>query len=110
MVTTNQARREAVFRSLADPTRRRILQILRGGDRTVGDLAGHFRVSRPAISKHLRVLEAARLVVARQQGAARLCALNAKPLRLVNDWLRDYEAYWGDTLGSLKRYVEEGRR
>ena len=58
----------------------------------MGDLAGHFRTSRPAISKHLRVLESAGLVVARAQGTSRLCALDARPLRLVGDWLRDYEA------------------
>ena len=66
-------------------------------------------MSRPAISKHLRVLESAGLVVARQDGTSRLLTLDARPLRVVHDWLQDYEAYWGETLRDLKRYVERPR-
>ena len=106
MVTNAELRREAVFRCVADPTRRRILALLRDGERSVGELAGHFRASRPAISKHLRVLESAGLVVARRQGTSRLCALDARPLRFVGDWLRDYEALWDANLRNLKRHVE----
>ena len=109
MVTMHLAGREAVFRCIADPTRRRILQLLRSGESSVGDLAGKFRMTRPAISKHLRVLESAGLVVARQEGTSRLLTLNARPLRVVHDWLQDYEAYWGETLKDLKRYVETKR-
>jgi DNA-binding transcriptional ArsR family regulator len=109
MVTMRETRREAVFRCIADPTRRRILQLLCGGESSVGDLAGNFRMTRPAISKHLRVLESAGLVVARQEGTSRLLTLDARPLRVVHDWLLDYEAYWGETLKDLKRYVETGR-
>jgi DNA-binding transcriptional ArsR family regulator len=105
----HQARREAVFRCIADPTRRRILQLLRRGESSVGDLAGNFRMTRPAISKHLRVLESAGLVVARQEGTSRLLTLDARPLRVVHDWVQDYEAYWGETLKDLKRYVETQR-
>jgi DNA-binding transcriptional ArsR family regulator len=100
---------EAVFRAIADPTRREILGLLCGGRRTVGELAGNFRISRPAISKHLRLLRSAGLVVTQQQGTARICELNAKPLRTVNDWLRDYEAFWSASLRDLKRYVEKSR-
>jgi DNA-binding transcriptional ArsR family regulator len=97
----------AVFRAIADPTRREILALLRGGRRSVGEIAGNFRTSRPAISRHLRVLRAAGLVVARRDGTARICELNAKPLRAVDDWLRDYQAFWGESLRNLKRFVEE---
>jgi DNA-binding transcriptional ArsR family regulator len=100
---------QAVFRAIADPTRREILRLLRGGRHTVGEIAGNFRTSRPAISKHLRLLRSAGLVVTRQAGTARICELNAEPLRAVNDWLRDYETFWGDSLRSLKSYVEEDR-
>jgi DNA-binding transcriptional ArsR family regulator len=100
-------RREAVFRAIADPTRREILGLLRGGRRTVGDIAQNFRTSRPAISRHLRVLRAAGLVVAGREGTARVCELNAVPLRDVDDWLRDYQAFWRASLRNLKRYVEE---
>jgi len=101
--------RAAVFRAIADPTRRDILSLLRGSRRSVGEIASHFRTSRPAISKHLRVLRSAGLVVARRNGTARICELNADPLRAVDDWLRDYAAFWVTSLSNLKRYVEEER-
>ena len=107
MVTLNRKPNDAVFRAIADPTRREILSLLRGGQQTVGEIAGNFRVSRPAISKHLRLLRSAGLVVTRQDGTARVCGLNAKPLRAINDWLRDYEAFWSQTMRNLKNYVEK---
>jgi DNA-binding transcriptional ArsR family regulator len=107
MAAQRRKQRDLVFRAIADPTRRDILALLRGGRHSVGELAGHFRSSRPAISKHLRLLRSAGLVVTRRQGTARICALNAGPLRAVNDWLRDYEAFWDESLRALKRYVEE---
>ena len=107
MVTHIHKRREAVFRAIADPTRREILSLLRGGRRSVGEITANFRTSRPAISRHLRLLRSVGLIVTQQDGATRICALNAKPLRAVNDWLKDYEAFWGESLRSLKRYVEE---
>jgi DNA-binding transcriptional ArsR family regulator len=100
---------DAVFRAIADPTRRQILSLLRGRRQTVGEIAGNFRMSRPAISKHLRLLRSAGLVVSRRHGTASLCGLNAKPLRAVNDWLHDYEAFWTETLQNLKNYVEENQ-
>ena len=109
MVTNRRAQDEVVFRAIADPTRREILGLLRGGRHTVGELALNFRTSRPAISKHLRLLRSAGLVVTHQQGTARICELNAKPLRAVDDWLRDYEAFWGASLRELRRYVEKSR-
>ncbi|MBC8164263.1 MAG: winged helix-turn-helix transcriptional regulator [Bryobacteraceae bacterium] len=101
--------REAVFRAIADPTRREILNLLRGGQQTVGEIAGNFRISRPAISKHLGLLRSAGLIITRQEGTARLCSLNAKPLRAINDWLQDYESYWRENLQNLKSYVEKNR-
>jgi DNA-binding transcriptional ArsR family regulator len=109
MVTKRRKQDEAVFRAIADPTRRRILGLLRGRHRSVGEIAANFRTSRPAISKHLRVLRAAGLVVMNREGTARICNLNARPLRAVDDWLGDYQAFWKDNLRSLKRYVEEER-
>ena len=79
--------REAVFRAIADPTRREILGLLRHRKHTVGELAGNFRTSRPAISKHLRLLRRVGLVVTKNEGTARICQLNAEPLRAVDDWL-----------------------
>src|SRR5579862_5612790 len=104
MVTERRSRNEAVFRAIADPTRRQILRLLRGGRLTVGEIAGNFRTSRPAISKHLRLLRSAGLVVTRVDGAARICELNAKPLRAVDAWVREYEQFWTDGLRELKRF------
>jgi DNA-binding transcriptional ArsR family regulator len=107
MVTINRAQRNVVFRAIADPTRREILRLLRGGQQTVGQIASNFSTSRPAISKHLRLLRSAGLVVTRESGTTRLCELNAKPLCAVDDWLKDYNAFWVDSLRSLKRHIEE---
>ena len=107
MVTINLKRSNAAFRAIADPTRRKILNLLRDRAHTVGEIAGHFRSSRPAISKHLRVLRSAGLVAARKDGTARVCRLNARPLRAVSTWLRGYEAFWSDSLAGLKNYIED---
>jgi DNA-binding transcriptional ArsR family regulator len=109
MVTLDGKQRAAVFRAIADPTRREILGMLRDGRHSVGEIAANFRTSRPAISKHLRVLRAVGLVTTRRVGTARICTLNAMPLRAVNDWLSDYREFWGATLRGLKRYVEDKR-
>jgi DNA-binding transcriptional ArsR family regulator len=107
MVSLKSRQRDSVFRAIADPTRREILDILRGGRQTVGEIAENFRMSRPAVSKHLRLLRTAGLIVTRKEGAANLCGLNARPLRVIDDWLQDYETFWGETLHSLKKHMEE---
>src|SRR5689334_12743745 len=109
MVTISKRQRDVVFRAIADPTRREILHLLRGRQHTVGEIASNFRTSRPAISKHLRLLRSAGLVVTRKTGTSSICGLNARPLRAIDDWLRDYEAFWSATMRSLKDYVEEQR-
>jgi DNA-binding transcriptional ArsR family regulator len=102
-----RAQAQAVFRALSDPTRREILALLRGSRRSVGELAANFRMSRPGVSKHVRLLRSAGLIVTRQNGAASICELNAGPLRAVDDWLRDYETFWEHKLHTLKTFVEE---
>ena len=109
MVTLRPRQREAVFRAIADPTRREILGLLRGRAYAVNEIAGNFRMSRPAISKHLRLLRAVGLVETRRQGTARICQLNAQPLRAVEAWLQDYRQLWRESLRGLKRYVEDGK-
>lgn len=110
MVTEAKLQQEMVFRAIADPTRRRILGLLRQRPHTVGELADNFQSSRPAISKHLRQLRLAGLVIAQARGTANVCQLNAQPLRAVNDWLRDYRVFWRSTLRDLKTYIEEEER
>lgn len=109
MVTISKLQSQAIFRAIADPTRREILNLLREGPRAVGEIAVNFRTSRPAISKHLRLLKSAGLVIARQRGTANICELNAQPLTAVNDWLGDYRVFWSQTLRDFKKYVEEDR-
>jgi DNA-binding transcriptional ArsR family regulator len=109
MVTVRRQPPDSVFRAIADPTRRKILGLLRDRRQTVGEIAGNFSTSRPAISKHLRLLRSAGLVITNQHGTARICELNAKPLRTINDWLQEYETFWNENLSSLKNYVEENR-
>ncbi|HEX7361808.1 MAG TPA: metalloregulator ArsR/SmtB family transcription factor [Bryobacteraceae bacterium] len=106
MVTVGRKHNDVIFRAIADPTRREILGLLRHRQQTVGEIAANFRTSRPAISKHLRLLRSAGLVVTHKHGTASICGLNAKPLRTVDHWLRDYEVFWAESLRSLKHYVE----
>lgn len=107
MVTLHQSRDDAVFRAIADPTRREILKLLLHGRLSVGEIATNFKTSRPAISKHLRLLRTAGLVVSYRDGTANICGLNPKPLKTVNNWLEDYRVLWSESLRNLKRYVEE---
>jgi DNA-binding transcriptional ArsR family regulator len=101
------ARRDAVFRALADPTRRAILDRLRRREHGVSALCEPFAMSQPAISQHLRVLADAGLIVARRSGRERLYALRAEPLRQVFDWLEHFQQFWTDKLDALGDYLEE---
>jgi DNA-binding transcriptional ArsR family regulator len=96
----------SVFQAVADPTRRAILDRLRGGGKAVNDIAKAFPVSRPAISKHLRVLSEARLVTEVQEGRYHVYRLNAAPLRELDRWLDRYRQLWTINLASLKKHVE----
>src|SRR6185369_10339489 len=100
------AQADHVFRALADPTRRAILARLRSGQVAAGEIAAGFRVSRPAISRHIRILRRARLVSERRDGRNRFYALNAEPLRSLDDWLDDYRRFWQQRLLALKRHAE----
>jgi DNA-binding transcriptional ArsR family regulator len=104
----HRARADAdVFRAIADPTRRAILDRLRAGPTAVNSLAGEFAQSRPAISKHLRVLRHARLVREKRAGRERLYKLQPAPLQQVLGWIEGYRAFWQISLTNLKRHLEE---
>ncbi|HKW41961.1 MAG TPA: metalloregulator ArsR/SmtB family transcription factor [Gemmatimonadales bacterium] len=96
-----------VFRAVADPTRRAILDRLRAGPTPVNALVEDFHRSRPAISKHLRVLRQARLVAETRVGRERLYRLQPEPLRQLAGWIEGYRAYWLTNLTQLKRYLEQ---
>jgi DNA-binding transcriptional ArsR family regulator len=97
---------DTVFAALADPTRRRILQGLRGGSAPVAKLAQPFRMSAPAVSRHLRVLENAGLVRRTKLGRIHNIALVAEPLHTIADWLETYRKHWESSLDALARYLE----
>ena len=97
---------DRTFAALSDSTRRAILARLAEGETTVGELARPFRMSRPAISKHLRVLERAGLVQRQREGRVSRCELDAEPMRDAAQWIERYRGFWGDRLDSLARYIE----
>lgn len=105
MVTSN-ARLDRTFGALADTTRREILARLARGEASVGELARPFRVSRPAISKHLRVLERAGLVRRTREGRVSRCEIEAAAMREAAEWVNRYRAFWEGRLDALARYVE----
>ena len=96
--------------ALADPTRRALLSRLRERELSAGDLAAGFPVSRPAISRHLRVLREAGLVRARAVGQHRVYALDARPLRELDAWLEPYRDLWAQRLDALDTEIARGRR
>jgi DNA-binding transcriptional ArsR family regulator len=101
-----EAKTEATFNALADPTRRAVLDLLRGGTQPAGRIAQAFPISRPAISKHLRLLRRAHLVHERREGRHRLYQLNPEPLKAVDSWLEQYRSFWQTSLENLKTFVE----
>ncbi|MHB8573733.1 MAG: ArsR/SmtB family transcription factor [Dehalococcoidia bacterium] len=96
----------AVFEAIADPTRRRILDLLAEGESPVLDLAAPFAISRPAVSQHLRVLREAGLVSERRVGRQRLYRLQAEPLAEVDLWLRGYRRFWQQRIRALGAYLD----
>ena len=96
--------------ALADPTRREIVALLAGGEVAAGELARRFPVSRPAVSRHLRVLREAGLVSARVEGRRHLYALDPAPLREIDAWLEPYRDLWAQRLDALDTEIARGRR
>lgn len=95
------------YAALAEPSRREILDLLRGGERPVGELVDRLRMSQPGVSKHLRVLREAGLVCVRPDGRRRLYGLRAAPLAEVDAWLAPYREHWTGRLDALERHLAE---
>jgi DNA-binding transcriptional ArsR family regulator len=96
------------FAVLAEPSRRRILDLLRDGERPVNELVAELSTSQPAVSKHLRVLRDAGIVEARVDAQRRLYRVRPEGLREVDVWLAPYRALWNDSLDALERHLDEG--
>ena len=98
---------DQLFTVLANPVRRRMLEILMEGSRTAGSLAGEFELSRPAVSEHIGILHKAGLLEDEKQGREIRYSLNAAPMAEVRAWLEPFENYWRERLKSLSDMLEE---
>ncbi len=96
---------DAAFGALADPTRRAILERLAQGEATVKEIAAPFDISAPAISRHLKVLEGARLISRSRQAQWRPCRLEPEALQRVDDWLEHYRKFWTESFDRLDAYL-----
>lgn len=99
--------RRDVFQAIADPTRREILNILAYKQLNLNAVAEEFSVSRPAISKHIKILTECGLIVVKQQGRERYCEAKLEKLNEVSDWVEQYKKFWADKLDSLEEYLNE---
>lgn len=100
----------ATFAALADPTRRAILARLAEGEASVGELAAPFRISLPAVSRHLKVLENANLIVREKDAQRRLCRFNPEALEQAGDWIAAHRKLWEEGLDALDAYLAQVTR
>jgi len=96
----------STFAALADPTRRAILARLSSGEASVQDLAKPFKMTLPAVSKHLKVLEKAKLISRSRSAQWRPCYLNAEPLKEASDWMEQYRKFWEESFDRLDEYLK----
>jgi DNA-binding transcriptional ArsR family regulator len=101
---------DTVFGALADPTRRAILARLAQGETSVTELAHPFRMSLPAVTKHLRVLDRAGLLEHRKEGRVRRCRLRPLPLKAAAEWVAFYSRFWGEKLDALEEFIENMKK
>ena len=99
--------RRDVFQAIADPNRRAIIGLLANQRLTVNAVAEHFRISRPAVSRHIKILKECGLVVVRQQGRERYCEVRLDKLNEVADWIEQYQKVWEQRLDRLDEYLAE---
>jgi DNA-binding transcriptional ArsR family regulator len=98
---------DRVFRALSAPPRRKVLDLLRERERSVSELQASFRMSQPALSRHLKVLRDARLVKTRREGRAHVYRLNAEPLAEAMDWMLHYRRFWRARFARLDALLAE---
>jgi DNA-binding transcriptional ArsR family regulator len=95
-----------VFQAIADPTRRKVLQLLAEGDLPISEITSHFSMSRTAIAKHLHILSEAELVSGRKVGREKRFRLQPEPLAELKQWLSFYDQFWDNKLSILKHVIE----
>jgi DNA-binding transcriptional ArsR family regulator len=99
--------RRDVFQAIADPKRRAIIQLLALQTMTVSAVAEHFKISRPAISKHLKILSECGLIKVKQDGRERFCQAQLGKLHEVSDWVEHYKEFWNEKFDRLEVYLQE---
>ena len=99
--------RRDVFQAIADPTRRAIINMIAGQQLNLNAVADQFDISRPAVSKHIKILTECGLIVINQQGRERYCEAKLAKLNEVSDWVEQYRRFWNAKLDSLENYLEE---
>lgn len=95
------------FQAVADPTRRAILALVAKRERSVTELVGHFDITQPAISQHLKILRASGIVQVRKDGRQRLYRVDFARLKRIRDWIGQFEDYWDTKLDALEHYLKE---
>ncbi|KQU26278.1 ArsR family transcriptional regulator [Bacillus sp. Leaf13] len=100
------AEKHDVFQAIADPTRRKVLQLLAEGDLPISEITSHFSMSRTAIAKHLHILSEAELVSGRKVGREKRFRLHPEPLAELKQWLSFYDQFWDNKLSILKHVIE----
>lgn len=99
--------RRDVFQAIADPTRRKIIHTLVQKPLTLNSVAENFHISRPAVSKHVKILSECGLVILKQTGRERYCEINFKSLKQVSDWIEQYRVFWTKKLDALDEVLKE---
>ena len=107
MVNSNELALSQIFSALSDPTRRAMLLRLRQGPLSVAEMSEPFTVSKSAITKHVKALEAAGLITRTIEGRIHLCALNPKPLAAASQWMQFYERFWSDKFDALEAFLTD---
>ena len=102
--------RRDVFQAIADPTRREIIDLLSGASMNLNTVAENFSISRPAISKHIKILTECGLVSIKQEGRERFCHVQLSKLKEVNNWTERYSSFWDQKLNALQQHIEKDKR
>lgn len=99
--------RRDVFQAIADPNRRAIISLLANKELTLNSIAENFDISRPAVSKHIKILSECGLVTVRQKGRERYCEVQLEKLNAVSNWVEQYRKFWEEKLDALENYLNE---
>jgi len=102
--------RRDVFQAIADPTRREIINLLSAESMTVNEVAERFNISRPAVSKHLKILQECGLLNIKQEGRERYCSIDHSRLAEVSQWIKKYEVFWNEKLTNLEKFLAKENR